>query len=89
MASEKASQTLPIGKGYKLRSKEREYEIIRVLGSGSFGITYLAKAKVSVGNISTTMSFAIKEHFMSASCYRGEDGVTVLTVPTAKSDVAD
>ncbi len=89
MASEKASQTLPIGKGYKLRSKEREYEIIRVLGSGSFGITYLAKAKVSVGNISTTMSFAIKEHFMSASCYRGEDGVTVLTVPTAKSDVVN
>lgn len=89
MASEKASQTLPIGKGYKLRSKEREYEIVAVLGSGSFGITYLAKAKVSVGNISTTMSFAIKEHFISASCYRGEDGATVLTVPTAKSDVVD
>lgn len=89
MASEKASQTLPIGKGYKLRSKEREYEIVRVLGSGSFGITYLAKAKVSVENISITMSFAIKEHFISASCYRGEDGATVLTVPTAKSDVVD
>lgn len=89
MVSEKASQTLPIGKGYKLRSKEREYEIVAVLGSGAFGITYLAKAKVSVGNISTTMSFAIKEHFISASCYRGEDGATVLTVPTAKSDVVD
>ena len=89
MASEKANQTLPIGKGYKLRSKDREYEIVAVLGSGSFGITYLAKAKVSVGNISTTMSFAIKEHFISASCYRGEDGATVLTVPTVKSDVVD
>jgi len=75
--------------GTKLRSKERVYEIVEVLGSGSFGITYKATAEVSVGNITTTMKFAIKEHFMSASCYRGDDGVTVLTVPTAKSDVVD
>lgn len=87
MASEKASQTLPIGKGYQLRSKDRVYEIVSVLGSGSFGITYMATTQVSVGNISTTMRFAIKEHFISASCYRGEDGATVLAVPTAKSDV--
>lgn len=85
MPKETATQTLP--KGFKLQSKDRSYEIIKVLGSGSFGITYLASAKVSIGNISTTIKFAIKEHFMSASCYRGEDGAMVLTVPTAKSDV--
>ena len=87
MAEGSLIQILEIGS--KLHSKERTYEIIRVLGSGSFGITYLAKAKVSVGNISTSMSFAIKEHFISASCYRDKDGATVLTVPTAKSDVVD
>lgn len=87
MPKETATQTLP--KGFRLQSKERSYEIIKVLGSGSFGITYLATAKVSIGNISTTIKFAIKEHFMSASCYRGEDGAMVLTVPTAKSDVVD
>lgn len=75
--------------GFRLQSKERSYEIVKVLGSGSFGITYLATSQVSIGNISTTMRFAIKEHFLSASCYRGEDGSTVLAVPTAKSDVVD
>jgi len=83
------STTQALRPGAKLQSKERVYEIVKVLGSGSFGITYKATAQVSVGNISTTMEFAIKEHFMSASCYRGEDGTTVLTVPTVKSDVVD
>lgn len=87
MAKETASHALP--KGFRLQSKDRIYEIVKVLGSGSFGITYLAIAEVPIGNISTTIRFAIKEHFMSASCYRGDDGAMVLTVPTAKSDVVD
>ncbi|MBD5390954.1 protein kinase [bacterium] len=86
-SNDKATHALKTG--FKLQSKERTYEIVKVLGSGSYGITYLATAKVSIGNIITTIRFAIKEHFMSASCYRGEDGATVLTVPTAKSDVAE
>lgn len=87
MAKEISKQALQ--PGFKLQSKERTYEIVKVLGSGSFGITYLATAEVSIGNISTTMRFAIKEHFVSASCYRGEDGARVLTVPTAKTEVGD
>ena len=83
----KMSTTHALPPGFRLKSKERIYEIVRVLGSGSFGITYLAFSEVSVGNITTTMKFAIKEHFLSASCYRGDDGVTVLSVPTAQSDV--
>ena len=35
------------------------------------------------------MQFAIKEHFVSASCYRGNDGITVCAVPTAKLDVTE
>ncbi len=82
MANRKITQSLP--HGFKLQSKERTYEIIKVLGSGSFGITYLAVSNVVIGNISTTVKFAIKEHFVSASCYRGDDQATVLTVPSAK-----
>ena len=85
----KGTITQALHSGFRLQSKERTYEIVKVLGSGSFGVTYLATSKVSIGNISTTMKFAIKEHFMSASCYRGEDGATVLTVPSAKSVVVD
>lgn len=87
MAKERTTHALPAG--FLLHSKERVYEIVKVLGSGSYGITYLATSKVAVGNISATMRFAIKEHFMSASCYRGDDGAMVLTVPTAKTDVVD
>ena len=87
MAKETPTHTLKAG--FKLRSKEREYEIVRILGSGSFGITYLAVSKVNIGNISTTVKFAIKEHFVSASCYRGDDGASVQTVPAAKADVVD
>lgn len=87
MAKETASHALT--KGFRLQSKDRIYEIVKVLGSGSFGITYLATATVPIGNISTTIRFAIKEHFMSASSYRGVDGAMVLTVPTAKSEVMD
>ena len=75
--------------GINLKSSKRTYRIVKVLGSGSFGITYLATSEVVVGNISATMKFAIKEHFISASCYRGEDGATVCTVPNAQSDVVD
>lgn len=74
--------------GTKLQSKERVYEIVKVLGSGTFGVTYEAKSHVAVGNITTTMRFAVKEHFMSESCYRGDDGATVIAVPAAKASVA-
>lgn len=85
MAKEETSVALKPGS--LLQSKEGTYEIVRVLGSGSFGITYLAKSIVMHGNISITVHFAIKEHFLSASCFRGEDGITVNTVPAAKTDV--
>lgn len=81
MSEDTAVHALP--KGFKLQSKDRVYEIVKVLGSGSFGITYLATSKVLIGNISTTVKFAIKEHYVSSSCYREKNGSSVKTVPTA------
>lgn len=86
MAMKNAEQTLK--PGFELRSKERTYKIKRVLGAGSFGITYLVTSTISVGNISRMVEFAIKEHFIPTSCYRGEDGASVQCVPSARSEVA-
>lgn len=87
MSENTAIHALP--KGFKLHSKDRVYEIVKVLGSGSFGITYLATSKILIGNISTTVKFAIKEHYVSSSCYREKNGASVKTVPTAKAVVDD
>ena len=81
-------QTISLHPGVKLQSKERTYEIVKVLGAGSYGITYLATATIPIGNISTTINFAIKEYFLSDSCYRGDDGITVHALPKEKSTVA-
>ena len=81
-------ETMALQPGVRLQSKDRTYEIDKVLGAGSFGITYLATATVPIGNISTTIKFAIKEYFLSDSCYRGDDGITVYALPKDKSTVA-
>ncbi len=84
----KETSTKPLQSGVKLQSKDRTYEIVKVLGVGSFGITYLATASVPIGNITTTIKFAIKEYFLSDSCYRGDDGVSVNALANEKAEVA-
>lgn len=64
------SQNLTLPAGYILRGPERTYKIIKVLGRGGFGITYLATAPIRVGNINIEGKFAIKEHFVSSMCSR-------------------
>lgn len=57
---------LPIGT--VLRGKSYTYHINRVLGQGSFGITYLATTKIKfggeLGNLETTAQVALKEFFV-------------------------
>lgn len=57
------------------------YRIERVLGQGSFGITYLATAKFTtqgnLGKMDVEAKVAIKEFFMSDVNGRSEDGSTV------------
>ena len=59
-----------------------KYRIERVLGQGSFGITYLATTEVEMtgqlGSMHVSVNVAIKEFFMSELNSRGEDGSTVV-----------
>ena len=63
-----------------LRGKSYTYTIQKVLGQGTFGITYLATTQVKVtgalGELETTMQVAIKEFFMKEMNGREENSVT-------------
>ena len=54
-----------------LYGKSHTYTIEKILGQGSFGITYLAMTQVKVsgalGELETTIQVAIKEFFMKDS----------------------
>ena len=70
--------TLPTGA--TLRGKSYTYRIERVLGQGTFGITYLATTRVKVngplGVIYTNAQVAVKEFFMRDFNERDGDSVT-------------
>lgn len=65
-----------------------KYRIIKVLGQGGFGITYLATQKISVsgpiGQIEIDIKLAIKEFFMKEVCNR-EEGSLIVSVPSIGS----
>ncbi len=69
--------TLP--NGHILRGATYCYEILQVLGQGSFGITYLARVKMegALGELDSSMYVAIKEFFMRE--INGREGSTVTT----------
>ena len=56
--------------GTILHSGMHNYVVRRVLGQGGFGITYLVDTPIKVGNISVTVPFVIKEHFIATMCER-------------------
>ena len=63
-----------------MQGKAYRYVIERVLGQGTFGITYLATTQVKVagalGELETTMQVAVKEFFMKDINGREENTVT-------------
>ena len=65
--------------GTQLRSDAYTYSIERVLGTGSYGITYLAtthlKVKGPMGELDTEMKVAIKEFYMSDLNTRDDNGL--------------
>lgn len=63
--------------GTILHGKSYDYEIVKALGQGSFGITYLASVKMrgELGSIDATVYVAIKEFFMHE--INGRDGLSM------------
>ena len=63
-----------------LRGKSYTYTIQKVLGQGTFGITYLATTNVKIagglGELETTMQVAVKEFFMKEVNGRKDNAVT-------------
>jgi len=68
-----ASQSL------KPQTKIRDYVILRVLGKGSYGITYLAT------DTKNDRPVAIKEYFPMRFAKRGADGTVNATQPSTHS----
>ena len=61
--------------------KGAKYKIIKTLGQGSFGITYLATTRISMdgqlGKMEVNVNITIKEFFMSDLNSRAKDGTSV------------
>jgi serine/threonine protein kinase len=72
------SYSLPVG--LLLYGKSYVYKIERVLGQGTFGITYLARTRVKVygalGEIETDLRVAVKEFFMKDFNTRSDSTVS-------------
>lgn len=72
-----ATQSSTLIPGTVISSSRRSYTVVRILGQGGFGITYLVTGNVWIDNIQIEARFALKEHFISSLCNRNDDGVTV------------
>ena len=73
--------------GTELRSPKRNYKVIKVLGHGGFGITYLAESVVTVDNITITARFALKEHFINSLCSRDPQTQHVVSSQPVQQEV--
>ncbi|MCD7721082.1 MAG: serine/threonine protein kinase [Prevotellaceae bacterium] len=73
--SESVTNGLPAGA--VLQGKTYQYSIVKVLGQGSFGITYLATVKMPGELGALDVNVAVKEFFMSRLNTRADDRTTV------------
>lgn len=80
------SSTQTLKSGAIVNSGKTIYTIKKILGIGSFGVTYLAIGSIKIGNVSFDVPFAIKEHFL-LTCFRDKDGTSVLYTLSSKNEV--
>lgn len=64
--------------GVILHGKSYDYNIVKTLGQGTFGITYLASVKMkgALGSLDSELLVAVKEFFMRDFNGRNESSVT-------------
>lgn len=77
------NKSLP--EGYVLTGPVGSYRIVKVLGRGGFGITYLATARYRVNNIVHTVQYAIKEHFIGSLCDRDVTHAVTTGAPSSST----
>lgn len=61
--------------GTLLYSGKNTYQVVKPLGSGGFGITYLVQAQINQGGVVMSYYYAMKEHFLSRACERNNSEV--------------
>lgn len=68
----------PLKNGTILHGKSYDYKIVKTLGQGTFGITYLASVKMTgaLGSLDLDLLVAVKEFFMRDFNGRNENSVT-------------
>lgn len=82
---ENNNNALPAGK--LLKSAERTYRIVKTLGAGGFGITYLVEAQsVENGQVSSFF-FAMKEHFITRCCERSQSDSKIVYSNPVREEV--
>ena len=85
--SNNMTTSLPVGT--ILHGEAYDYKITRILGQGSFGITYQAKVEMkgALGTLDSNMYVAIKEFFMKE--VNGREGSTVTSSSDSKGGLVD
>ena len=73
--------------GTILRSSKRNYKIVKVLGHGGFGITYLVESDIIYDELPTTVRFALKEHFINSLCSRDPQTQHVVSSQPVQKEV--
>ncbi len=81
---EKKHYSLPTGT--LIKGPELTYKIVKILGRGGFGITYLVTSSIRIGNVDHNVKFALKEHFISDLCSRdGQTSRVEYSAPVAET----
>lgn len=75
--------------GTVLCGSQRKYTVLKVLGHGGFGITYLVESEqVTAEGVSATVQYAIKEHFVGTLCSRDPQSQQVVSSQPVSGEIS-